>query len=155
MPTHSTEIFCKPPFPPSQCLDSGDVLHDFFRVTEINNIDLGGKGGHWLFRSTFFRFVTRVLARIVGCLSASFSTCFPLSRFKSLPPCVNNLFRGISFSDEDTIHEHIQEIQESLLLGRRTKGNLAWCFHSFLLVSKRGFLQKISHFNWKESQVNY
>ena len=48
------------------CLDSGDVLHDFFRVTEINNIDLGGKGGHWLFRSTFFRFVTRVLARIVA-----------------------------------------------------------------------------------------
>ena len=47
------------------CLDSGDVLHDFFRVTEINNIDLGGKGGHLLFRSTFFRFVTRVLARIV------------------------------------------------------------------------------------------
>ena len=51
------------------CLDSGDVLHDFFRVTEINNIDLGGgggKGGHLLFRSTFFRFVTRVLARIVA-----------------------------------------------------------------------------------------
>ena len=42
------------------------MLHDFFRVTEINNIDLGGKGGHLLFRSTFFRFVTRVLARIVA-----------------------------------------------------------------------------------------
>ena len=46
------------------CLDSGGVLHDFFRVREINNIDLGGKGGHLLFRSTFFLFVTRVLARI-------------------------------------------------------------------------------------------
>ena len=70
MPTNSTEIFCKRPSPPPQvhvvCLDSGDVLHDFFRVTEINNIDLGvkGGGGHLLFRSTFFRFVTRVLARI-------------------------------------------------------------------------------------------
>ena len=55
------------------CLDSRDLLHDFFRVTEINNIDLGGKGGRLLFRSTFFRFVTRVLARIVwgrvsGCM---------------------------------------------------------------------------------------
>ena len=38
------------------CLDSGDVLHDFFRVTEINDIVLGGKGGHLLFRSTFFPF---------------------------------------------------------------------------------------------------
>ena len=67
-PTNSTEIFCKPPFPQVNvvCLDSGDVLHDFFRVTEINNIDLGGKGGHLLFRSTFFLFVTRVLARIVA-----------------------------------------------------------------------------------------
>ena len=68
MPTNSTEMFCKPPSPQVNvvCLDSGDVLHDFFRVREINNIDLGGKGGHLLFRSTFFRFVTRVLARIVA-----------------------------------------------------------------------------------------
>ena len=52
---------------------------------------------------------------------------------------MNNLFRAIPFSHEDKIHEHVQE---SLLLGRRTKGNLAWCFHSFLQVFERGFLQK-------------
>ena len=55
---------------------------------------------------------------------------------------VNNLFRGIYFSHEDKIHEHIQK---SLLLGRRTKGNLAWCFHSILQVFERGYLQKISY----------
>ena len=53
---------------------------------------------------------------------------------------MNNLFRGISFSREDNIHEHIQE---SLLLGRGTKGNLAWYFYSFLKVFERGFLQKM------------
>ena len=31
------------------------------------------------------------------------------------------------------MHEHIQE---SLLLGGRTQGNLAWCFHLFLQVLK-------------------
>ena len=51
----------------------------------------------------------------------------------------NNLFWGIPSSHGDEIHEHIQE---SLLLGRRTKGNLAWCFHLFLQVFERGFLQK-------------
>ena len=68
VPTNSTEKYSvNPPSPQVNvvCLDSGDVLHDFFRVREINNIDLGGKGGHLLFRSTFFRFVTRVLVRIV------------------------------------------------------------------------------------------
>ena len=35
-------------------------------------------------------------------------------------------------------------------LGRRTKGNLAWCFHSFLYVFERGFLQKISNFDGQE-----
>ena len=64
---------------------------------------------------------------------------FPLGGLKSLAASVNNLLWGIPFSHEDKIHEHIQE---SLLLGRRTKGNLAWCFHSFLQVSERGFLQK-------------
>ena len=39
------------------------------------------------------------------------------------------------------MHEHIQE---SLLKGRRTKGNFACCFRSFLQVFERGFLQKIS-----------
>ena len=37
------------------------------------------------------------------------------------------------------MHEHIQE---SSLLRRRTKGNFACCFHSFLQVFERGFLQK-------------
>ena len=45
------------------------------------------------------------------------------------------------------MHEHIEE---SLLLGRRIKGNLAWCFHSFLHIFERGFLQKISYFDGKE-----
>ena len=71
--------------------------------------------------------------------SASFSTCFPFDGLKSLPPSVNNLFSGFPFSHEDNLHE---QIEESLLLGRRTKGNLAWCFHSFLQllqVSKGAF----------------
>ena len=47
---------------------------------------------------------------------------------------MNNLFTGIPLSHEDKIHEHTQE---SLLLGRRTKGNLALCFHSFLQVFRK------------------
>ena len=73
VPTNSTEIFCKLPSPQVNvvCLDLGEVLHDFFQVTEINNIDLEVNGwGHLLFRSTFFHFVTRVLARIVVNLSS-------------------------------------------------------------------------------------
>ena len=72
---------------------------------------------------------------------------FVLEGLKSLPPGVNNLFRGIPFSHEDKIHEHIQEL---LLLGRRTKGNFACCFRSFLQVFERAFLQKISFFDGKE-----
>ena len=60
---------------------------------------------------------------------------------------MNVLFKGIAFSHEDKIHERIQE---SLLLGRRTKGNLASCFHPFLQVFERGFLQEISYFDGKE-----
>ena len=60
---------------------------------------------------------------------------------------MNNLFRGIPFTHEDKIHELIQE---SLLLERRTKGNLASRFHSILQVFERGFLQKISYFDGKE-----
>ena len=60
---------------------------------------------------------------------------------------MNNLFRGIPFSQEDEALEHMQV---PLLLGRRTKRNLACCFHSFLEVFERGFLQKISHFDGKE-----
>ena len=65
--------------------------------------------------------------------------CFLFDGLKSLPPSVNNLFRGIPFSHEDKMHEHIQE---SSLLGWRTKRNLAWCFHSFLQVFKKGFCRK-------------
>ena len=45
--------------------------------------------------------------------------CFHFEELKSLPPSVDNLFRGIPFSHEDKIHEHIKE---SLLPGRRRKG---------------------------------
>ena len=38
----------------------------------------------------------------------------------------------------------------SLLIGRRTKGYFASCFHSFWQVFEEGYLQKISHFNRKE-----
>ena len=62
------------------------------------------------------------------------------------PPKVNNLFREIPFSQEDEKHEHILE---SSLLRRRTKGNLAWCFHSFLQVLERGVVQKISYLDEK------
>ena len=63
---------------------------------------------------------------------------------------MNILFKGIPFSHEDKIHENIQE---SLLLGRRTKGKLALCFHSFLQVFERVLLQKISYFDGKESPI--
>ena len=48
------------------------------------------------------------------------------------------------------MHEHMQV---SLILGRRTKGNLAWRFHSFLQVFERGFLQEISYFDGKELPI--
>ena len=51
-------------------------------------------------------------------------------------PSANNFFRGIPFSHEDKIHEHIQE---SLLVGRRAKGNFAQCFCRF---SKEAFCRK-------------
>ena len=37
------------------------------------------------------------------------------------------------------MHEHIQE---TLLLGKRTKGNFACCFRSFLLVFEKAFCRK-------------
>ena len=43
-----------------------------------------------------------------------------------------------------------EHIQESLLSGRRTKGNFACCFRLFLQVFERGFLQKISYFDGKD-----
>ena len=52
---------------------------------------------------------------------------------------MNNLFREISVHHQDKIHEHIQE---SLLLGKRPKANLAWCFHSFLQVWKGALRRK-------------
>ena len=84
---------------------------------------------------------------LAGCNFGGFN--FGGWRVISLPPSVNNLCKGISFSHEDKIHEHVRE---SLLLGRRTKGNFACCFHSFLQVFERGFLQKISYFDWKEDR---
>ena len=69
--------------------------------------------------------------------------CFRFGGLKSLPLCVDDLFRRIPFSHEDKIHEHIKE---SLLPGRRTKGDLACCFRSFLQIFERSFLQKISYF---------
>ena len=47
-----------------------------------------------------------------------------------------------------------EPMQESLLLGRRTKGKLAWCFRSLWQVFERGFLQKISYFDGKEWPIN-
>ena len=72
-------------------------------------------------------------------LSARFSTCFRFGGLKSLSPSVNNLFRGIPFSHENKIHEHIQE---SLLLGRRKKGNFACFFARFCRFSKGPFCRK-------------
>ena len=66
------------------------------------------------------------------------------------PPGVNNLFRGIPFYHENKIPEHIKK---SLLLGRRTKGNFACYFRSFLQVFERGFLLKISYFDRKERPI--
>ena len=63
---------------------------------------------------------------------------------------MNDLFKGIPFSQMDKIHEHIQV---SLVLGRRTKENLAWRSHSFVQVFERGFLPKISYFDMKEWPV--
>ena len=67
---------------------------------------------------------------------------------KSIPPRVINLFRGIPFSHEDKIHEHIQESlslekgeQREILLGVFTRA----C--RFL---QGGFLQKIPYFERKE-----
>ena len=45
------------------------------------------------------------------------------------------------------MHEHIQK---SSLLGRRTKGNFACYFRSFLEVFENGFLQKIFYFDGNE-----
>ena len=47
---------------------------------------------------------------------------------KGLLPRMNNLFRAISLFQESKIHEHMQV---SLLLERRTKGILAYCFIQF------------------------
>ena len=60
--------------------------------------------------------------------------------WESLPlTCINSLFREIPFSQDDRIHEYMQV---SLLQGMITKGNFAGCFHSFLRVFERVFLQK-------------
>ena len=48
------------------------------------------------------------------------------------------------------MHEHIQE---SLLSERRTKGNFACCFPSFLQVFERGFPQKISYLDGRNGRL--
>ena len=58
-------------------------------------------------------------------LSAGFSTCFSFERLSSLLSNLNNLVRGIPFSYDDKIQEHIKE---SLLLGRRTKEKFCLVF---------------------------
>ena len=50
---------------------------------------------------------------------------FVLAGWKVFPPSVNSLFRGNPFSHKGKIHPG--HVQESLLLGRRTKGNFACC----------------------------
>ena len=65
-------------------------------------------------------------------------------------PSPYNFSTGVPFSQQDKIHEHIKV---SLLLGRRTKGDLAGCFYSFLQVSESGFLQKIFHLDWKNGKL--
>ena len=63
---------------------------------------------------------------------------------------MNNLSKGIPFSHKDEIHEHIQE---SLLLGKETKGNFACCFHSFLQVFEWDFRQKVSYFDGRNGRL--
>ena len=52
---------------------------------------------------------------------------------------MSNLFRGIPYSQDDKIHVYIQV---SLVLGTRTKGNLAWRFACFCKFSKGAFCRK-------------
>ena len=84
-----------------------------------------------------------------GDFQYALARAFLLPGLKSLLPSVKKLFRGVPLSE----HEIYEHIQESLLLGKKTKGNLAWCFHSFLLVIEWGFLQKFSYFDRKEWQI--
>ena len=90
--------------------------------------------------------------RVKAMTSVRFSTYYFLGGSKKYPHySINNLLRGIPFSQEDEIHEHIQV---SVLLGRSTKETLACCFHSFLQDFERGLLRKISHFDGKEWPIN-
>ena len=66
---------------------------------------------------------------------------------ESLPPGMNNLFRGTPIFQEDEMHEHMKM---SLLPGRRTTGNLTCHFDPFSQVFERGLLQKIFDFDRKE-----
>ena len=52
---------------------------------------------------------------------------------------MNNLFRGIPFSHEDKIHDHIQEF---LLLGRKQREVLLGVFTLFCRFSKGAFCRK-------------
>ena len=76
--------------------------------------------------------------------------CFLFVGLQSLPPSMNNLFRGNQFSHEDEIHKHIQE---SLLLGRRTKGNLLAVFNRFCRFSKGAFCREAPISTGKNGQL--
>ena len=83
--------------------------------------------------------------------------CFPLVGLKSLPLTSYKIFRGIPFSQEDKIHEHIQE---ALLLGKITKGNLGgqreiWLgvFSRFCRFSKGAFGVKSPIFTGRNDRL--
>ena len=59
---------------------------------------------------------------------------------------MNNLFRGIPFSQEDEIYAHIQV---SLLVGRRTKGKSCLLLLSIFEGFQKGLSAEISFFNRK------
>ena len=68
---------------------------------------------------------------------------------KSLPPSMNNLFKGIPFFHEEKTHEYMQM---SLLALRRTKRNLA--FSLVFAAFQIGLSAENSYFDGKERMAN-
>ena len=68
-------------------------------------------------------------------LECTLALAILLGASESLLPSINNLFKGIPFSQVDKIHEHIQVSSQ---LVRRTKGSLAFCFQSFFEGFRKG-----------------
>ena len=62
-----------------------------------------------------------------------------LGEWQSPPVRLKNLVKRIPLPQEDRTHEHTRV---SLLLGRRTKGNHAYCFRPFLQVLKGASCRK-------------